>query len=162
MIVSCAGGGGGSSTFDEFSIRYRADSRGYRYTFASPTERIVEALPEVYRYFGFPGALASDEDELLFISPTATANGRIYDEEPNSQYLDCGTAVGARPRADSHVLQFVLMTRIEPLESGGSEIEVIVDGRARERAQNSNAVPCRGTGKLEGEVAALLGTLLTR
>lgn len=160
FMVSCMSGSGGSSTFDQFSIRYRADARGYSYTFEAPTDRIVETLPEVYEYLGFPGGLASHTDELLFVSPTATAEGRIYDDEANSVYLDCGTVLG-RPRADTHILQFVLMTRIVPLETGGSEIEVIVDGRARDRAHNMNAVPCRGTGKLEGQIAALLRSRLT-
>ena len=159
FLASCGGGGGGSAPLDQYSIRYREDARGYRYTFESPAERVVEALPEVYRYLGFPGGLASNSDELLVISPTATAEGRIYQEEPNSLYMDCGTVI-ARPRADSHVLQFVIVTRVIPLETGGTEIEVIVDGRARERAHNMNAVPCRGTGKLEGEIAALLRSRL--
>lgn len=159
FVVSCAGGGGGPSTFDSYSIRYRADARGYRYSFATPTERIAEALPDVYRSFGFPGSLASNSDALLFISPTATAEGRIYAEVPNSDYLDCGTVLGG-PRADTHIVQFVIVTRIVPLEAGGSEIEVIIDGLARDRAHNTNAVPCGGTGKLEAELAALLRTVL--
>lgn len=159
LVLSCAAGGGGSSTLDGYSIRYRADARGYRYTFASPSDRIVEALPEVYRYLGFPGGLASSTNELLFISPTATTDGRIYNEEPNSLYMDCGTVLGG-PRADSHILQFVIVTRIVPLESGGSEIEVIIDGLARQRSTNTNAVPCEGTGRLEDQVAALLRSLL--
>ena len=159
FIVSCGGGGAGSSTLDQYSISYRADARGYRYTFAVPAERVAEALPEVYRYLGFPGGLASDPDEMLFISPTATAEGRIYDDEPNSRYLDCGSVM-ARARADTHILQFVLVTRIIPLDAGGTEIEVIVDGRARERAHNMNAVPCNGTGRFEDQVAALLRSRL--
>lgn len=163
VLVSCAGGGGGggggAETFDRFSIQYREDARGYRYTFDAPADRVLETLPEVYRYLGFPGSRASNSDELFFISPTATAEGRIYDDALNSQYLDCGIVM-ARPRADTHILQFVLVTRIDPLEAGGTEIEVIIDGRARERAHNMNAVPCRGTGKLEGEIAALLRTRL--
>lgn len=167
FIVACAGGsgsgataGGGSGDFDNYSVRYRGDARGYRYTFDASTDRVVETLPEVYRYLGFPGSLASNSDELLFISPSAVAEGRIYDDAPNSTYLDCGRGIGATARADSHVVQFVIMTRIMPLDTGGSEIEVIVDGRARERAHNMNAVPCEGTGKLEGQLAAALRTML--
>lgn len=163
VLVSCASGGGGGSRngdFDSYSVSYRADARGYRYTFASTTDEVVNALPEAYRYLGFPGNLATNADELLFISPSATAEGRIYDEAPNSAYLDCGTGIGATKRADSHIVQFALITRIVPVETGGSEIEVIIDGRARERAHNMNAVPCEGTGKLEGELAAVLRTLL--
>jgi hypothetical protein len=119
----------------------------------------LETLPEVYRYVGFPGGMASSRDALVFISPTATAEGRIYREEPNSLYLDCGAVLGG-PRADSHILQFVIVTRIVPLETGGSEIEVIVDGLARARTHNSNAVPCRGTGRLENQIAALLRSRL--
>ena len=62
-----------------------------------------------YRYLGFPGGLASRTDEILFISPTATAEGRIYNEEPNSLNLDCGKVLGG-PRADSHIVQFVIVT----------------------------------------------------
>lgn len=158
LIASCAGGNG-ASDFDSYSIRVREDARGYRYAFDAPTNRVVEALPEVYTYFGFPGGLATSTDDLLFISPTATAEGRIYAEEPNSLYLDCGRVLGG-PRADTHILQFALVTRIVALDTGGSEVEIIIDGRARDRVHQTNAVPCRGTGKLEGQVAALLGNRL--
>ena len=161
LLASCAGGGGASSTFEQYSISYRADMRGYRYTFEAPAERVADALPEVYQYLGFPGSLASNSEDLVFISPAATAEGRIYPDELNSAYLDCGTVM-ARPRADSHVLQFVLVTRIVPLDPGRTEIEVVVDGHARERAHNQNRVPCSGTGKFEGEIAALLRSRLAR
>jgi len=163
VLASCASGGagGGNGDFDSYSVSYRADARGYRYTFASSTDRVVEALPEAYGYLGFPGNLATNSDELLFISPSATAEGRIYDDAPNSSYLDCGRGVGATARADSHIVQFALVTKIVSLETGGSEIEVIIDGRARERAHNMNAIPCQGTGKLEAELAAVLRTMLT-
>ena len=159
FIVACAGSGGGSSEFDSFSIRYREDARGYHYTFAAPADQVLQALPDVYQYFGFPGALASDTDQLVFISPAATAQGRIYQEEPNSLYLDCGTLLDG-PRADTHLVQFAIMTRIVPLEAGGSEIEIIIDGLARARDHNINPVPCRGTGKLEGQIATVLRSRL--
>ena len=155
VVVSCASGGG-SSDFDSYSITVRDDARGYKYTLEASAERIIDALPIVYEYFGFPGGLASNQDGLVFISPTATAEGRIYEEAPNSDFLDCGATVGARQRADTHIVQFAVITRIVPLDAGGTEIEIILDGRARERAQRLNAVPCRGKGKLEGEIAALL------
>jgi len=160
-MLSCAGGGGRSPIPDDWSVRYRADARGYRFAFDAPPDRIVEILPDVYGYLGFPGALATNSEDLVFISPTATAEGPIYEGERNSSYLDCGTGT-ARPRADTDVLRFAVVTRIVPLESGGSEIEVIVDGqaRAKQRANNRNSIPCRGTGRLEGQVAALLRSKL--
>ena len=161
LIVSCAGGGGGSDALDRYSIRYRTDVQGYRFTFESSADQIVETLPEVYGRLGFPGGLASNRDELLFISPSARAEGRIYEDEPNSNYLDCGRGI-AGPRADSYVLEFAIVTRIVPLEAGGTEIEVIVDGLARNRDHNLNNVPCRGTGKLEGQLADLLTFMLPR
>ena len=162
LLASCASGGGSRSNgdFDSYSVRYRADARGYHYTFASSTDEVVDALPDAYRYLGFPGNLATNSDGLIFISPSAMAEGRIYDDAPNSAYLDCGRGVGATPRADSHIVAFTIVTRISALDTGGTDIEVFIDGRARERAHNMNAVPCQGTGKLEEELADVLGTLL--
>lgn len=157
FIVSCASGGGGgrSDVPDRYSISYRSDVEGYHFAFDSSADEIVEALPEVYRLLGFPGSLASSSDELLFISPSARAEGRIYEDERNSAYLDCGRGTTG-PRADTYLLQFVVVTRVVPLEPEGSEIEVIMDGSANDRYNNVNAVPCRGTGKLEGQIADLL------
>jgi len=161
LFVSCAGGGGGSRgrDLDRYSIRYRTDVQGYHYALDYSAEAVVEALPGVYEHLGFPGGLASNQDDLLFISPTARAEGRIYPDERNSDYLDCGRGTSG-PRADSYILEFVVVTRIVPIDPGGSEIDVIVDGFASDRYHNTNAVPCRGKGKLEGQVADLLELVL--
>jgi hypothetical protein len=156
LALACASSGEEAASLDRYEVRYRADARGPRYTFNSPPEQIVAALPDVYGFFGFPGSLTSDRNQMLFISPNARAEGRIYNDAANSQYLDCGTAMGATPRADTHVVEFAIITRVVPLETGGSEIEVIIDGTARDRAHNSTAVPCKGTGRLESELATRL------
>jgi hypothetical protein len=155
FMVSCASGSGGAEALDSYAISYRADLKGHRYSFASSADRIVEALPDVYGRLGFPGSLASSRDDLLFISPSASAEGRIYEGERNSEYLDCGWGTTG-PRADSYLLRFVIVTRIVPVGAAASEIEVIVDGSAHDRYNDVNAVPCRGTGKLEGQIANLL------
>ena len=162
FIASCAGGGGGYATaLDGYSISYRPDLEGVRYSFESSADQVVETLPRVYQQLGFAGSLASSQDEILFISPGLRAEGRIYEDEPNSEYLDCGQGTtGAR--ADSYLLEFVLVTRVDVLESGGSEIEVIVDGFAFDRYNRSDRVSCLGTGKFEGQIAALLRRMLPR
>jgi len=102
--------------------------------------------------------LATNSSDLVFISPSAQAIGRIYLEALDSEFLDCGVGLTG-PIADTHMVQFAIVTRIHQNDTGGATIEVIVDGFARDRYHNMNPVPCRGTGKLEGEIAELLKVL---
>lgn len=62
LLLSCASGGG-SQPLDDYSIRYRAAASGYRYTFESSADRIVETLPDVYglRTFARGGARPNPE-----------------------------------------------------------------------------------------------------
>ena len=159
LLMSCTTGGGGQTDFDSFSVRFRADMEGHRYTFAAPVEEVLDALPDAYRQVGFPGGLASNSEELLFFSPSARAEGRIYAEERNSEYLDCGTGI-AGPRADSQLLEFVIVTRIEALETGGTATNIFLDGFATDRYNSTSSVRCQGTGKLEGQIAGILRVLL--
>jgi hypothetical protein len=162
FVVSCAGSTGGYATaLDGYSVSYRTDLEGVRYSFEASADQVVETLPLVYEQLGFEGSPASSPDQLLVISPTLRAETRIYENERNSEYLDCGQGMTG-PRADSYLLEFVLVTEVDALETGGSEIEVIVDGFAYDRYNRSDRVSCRGTGRFAGQIAAVLRRMLPR
>lgn len=159
IVSSCAGGAGsGSATVPEqYTIEYRASLQGEQFSVDASPERVAAVLPAVYERLGLPTARASNTDELEFITPALRITGVLYEGSRNSEYLDCGRGFST-DRADDPelVLVFFVLTRIRPSESGGSVIESILDGYAENRFHSTNPVPCRGTGKLEAEIAGTI------
>jgi hypothetical protein len=141
---------------DRFTITYRADAPQTRTVVAAPVERVWDALPGVYREFGYPAAPASNTPDRVYITPALLVRGRLYQGERNSDYLDCGDDPNVGARADAHEVTFWIVTRVQPTEEGHTLVETMIDGRARDRQSSSTPAYCFGTGKLEKQIAALL------
>ena len=159
FLCACAGGAGsGEATVpQEYTIEYRASLKGEEFSVEAAPERIASVLPDVYERLGLPTAQASNTDELAFITPALRITGVLYEGSRNSEYLDCGRGFStARADDPEIVLVFFVLTRIRPDGSGGSVVESIVDGHAENRFHSTNPVPCRGTGKLEAEIAGMI------
>jgi hypothetical protein len=114
---------------------------------SEPVDKVWRALPEAYRLLGLPGEPAAGVRHAL-ATPNMRITGRLYPGEANSKYLDCGESIRG-PRADTHEIYFNVTSRVRAHPDGGSVVETVLDGNARDPNQGSNPVKCTGKGVLE-------------
>jgi len=95
----------------------------------------------------------------VYLTPPLNIQGRLYDRERNSAYLDCGRAPAGGDAADMYEITFAIMARVTGNDAGRTLVEVFVDGTAHERTTSADVVSCMSTGRLE---AAFLQRLAAR
>lgn len=165
LTLACAGGTTGSPTPQRgplgspegFSILFRPNGSHSSDVVAAPIQQVWQLLPEAYRVIGFPGRPASaGGGELFFATPHMEISGPMYPGERTSDYIDCGVSPTTGKRSDEYLVTFVIITRLEPADQGGTRIMTLIDGHARDRTLGGNSVPCHGTGKMEGQIAELV------
>jgi hypothetical protein len=140
-----------------FSILFRPNGSHSSDVVAAPIQQVRQLLPDAYRVIGFPGKPAAGPDgEQLFITPHMEISGPMYPGERTSDYIDCGASPTTGKRSDEYVVTFVIVTRLESTAEGGTRVQTLIDGHARDRTLGGNSVPCHGTGKMEGQIADLL------
>lgn len=171
LTLACAGGGTGAPPTagspaprrtpldapERFSILFHANGSHSSVVVAAPMQQLWQLLPDAYRVIGFPGKPARGRGgEQLFVTPHMEISGPMYPGERTSDYIDCGVSPTTGGRSDDYVVTFVIVTRLEPAAEGGTRVETLIDGHARDRTLGGNSVPCHGTGKMEGQIADLL------
>ena len=131
-----------------FSVWVRRDAAPVRRVVAAPLETVWDVLPNAFRDLGYSGGRSAREGERIFLTPSLTIKGRLYEGELNSDYLDCGRTAAGQFAADVYEVRFAILARLVP-ERDSTSVEIVIDGTARDRTQSSNAVFCTGTGKIE-------------
>jgi len=159
--TACSSGGGAPRSFDNplglpqnISIEQRREAPVHRVEVTHAAQELASEVPGVYRFLGLE-VEESPQDPYLFYTSNMRITGQLYEGERNSEYLNCGSALQGE-RADVYEVEFALVTRLRPLEGGGSIVETRLEGRARDRFVNEAPVYCTGTGKLEEQIAELL------
>lgn len=148
--VSRRQAGDGMLLPDRFVVRYRDDAGVTRRDLAVPSPRVWDALPAVYKDLGFPSAAASSSSgELVRMTPEMTVQGQLYPGELTSTYLDCGMSMARGQRADVFEVTFAIISRVVPVSDAVTRLEIIFDGRARDKTSAGSVVPCNSTGKME-------------
>lgn len=144
---------------DLYSAFNRADVPAHQSVVDAPVERVAALVPGVYRFLGLPARRIEDAPNPLFTTSNLRIRGRLYEGERNSDYVDCGATGPGGERADLYEVEFVAMTRLRERSSGGTLVETLLNGLARRPGvTDDSAVRCRGTGKLEQQIADLLRT----
>lgn len=142
---------------DRFQVTYRHDAPFMQDTLAVTAEQAWAVLPAVYRELGLPGAAATNTpDARVFITPHMRIRGALFTGRRNSEFLDCGVGNTGIPRADTHSINFIVITRLRPLPGNRVVVESLLDGLAKEQSSQSTEVECGGTGKLEEYIATLV------
>lgn len=159
---ACASGGADPASRDPlglpeaFSSTYRAEPTPHRAVFQSSVEAVAEQVPDMYGQLGLPVGQAANTASLTFTTSDLRIGGRLYEDERNSEYFSCGSAMSGA-RADTYEIEFTLLTRVRENPSGeGTLVETMIGARARDRYASTTPVPCRGTGKLEEAALATL------
>lgn len=161
LVGACstaAGGGTGGAAVeapDRFITYFREDALPYTDTLNAPVEAVWRAVPEVFKQLGYPGAAATNASDRIFMTPGMQIRGRLYEGESNSKYIDCGIAIAGQ-RADSHEVQFVIITRVLAGSESETIVATVIDGTARDRTGTSAPRRCTGTGVLEKAITELL------
>lgn len=130
-------------------IWYRTDVSHVRRVIPAPIGSVWRVLPASIAYLQFPGAATVDSTSHIYATPQLKVEERLYPEEPNSLYLECGRTVGGQPAADEYQVIFQILTRLTSTSPGETEIDIVVDGTAQDMKERSFSVRCHGTGRFE-------------
>jgi len=133
-------------------VWYRADVSHIRRVIPAPLSSVWRVLPASVEFLQFPGAPSVDSANHIYATPQLKIEGRLYPEESNSLYLECGRTVGGQPAADEYRVVFWILTRLTSKAPGETEIDIIVDGRAQDLTEHRIAVRCHGTGRFEDAI----------
>lgn len=154
---------GGADTPDgkAFSVSFRDDAPPVERVLLAPVDTVWAELPGTFTDLGYMGGPSTRAGERLFVTPSMTIQGRLYDGEFNSEYFDCGRTSTGTPAADDYEVNFAILAGVTPVEGGSTRVKVLVGGRARSRTQSSNTVHCAGTGRLEAKVLQRLQQRVT-
>ncbi|HKA58289.1 MAG TPA: hypothetical protein VKD28_06720 [Gemmatimonadales bacterium] len=141
-------------------IWYRTDVSHVRRVIPATIESVWRVLPASIESLQFPGAPSVDVKNHIYVTPRLKIESRLYPDESNSLYLDCGRTIGGQPAADQYLVIFNVMTRLTATPAGETEIDIIVDGTAQDMKERSFAVRCHGTGRFEETIIQRIETSL--
>lgn len=161
LLSACATGGGGAGHRpadlpDRYSVIFTDDVPAHETMLDAPIDRVNELVPVVYEFLGLPLDPASRARDRLHVTPNMRIQGQLYPGEKTSAYLDCGSASPGGPRADLPGVRFAIVTRLREGGDGETVVETLMSGTAPRDAVTGGTIRCRGTGKLEGQIAQLL------
>ena len=112
-------------------------------------------LPASVESLRLPGRPAAYPEDKVYVTPRLKIEHRLYPDESNSLYLNCGiTLGGSQPAADEYLVIFALMTRLTATPAGETEVDIIVDGTAQDMKERFQPVRCNGTGRFEEAIIA--------
>ncbi len=155
--IATAANPSASDARERFTILFRETGSLVSTVVNAPPEKVWQLLPEAYRTLGLPSAPAEGgSGELMWVTPHLETKGPLFTGERTSHYIDCGESAVGDQRADAYVVSFVMVTQLQAMPGGQTRVLTLVDGMARNRSSGSNSGPCRGTGRLEQQLAELL------
>lgn len=143
-----------------FTVWFRTDASHFRRVLSAPVDSVWRVLPATFQFLRFPGAPSVYADEYVYLTPSLKIEGRLYQGEANSLYINCGHTPAGVPAADVYQVIFAMMAKLTPQPGGGTEVDIIVDGTARNLAEGGAMLHCTGTGRLEAILYRRLETLL--
>ena len=143
-----------------FTVWFREDANHVRRVLREPIDSVWSVLPATFQFLRFPGAPSVYADEFGYLTPSLKIERRLYEGEANSLYINCGFTPAGVPAADVYEVVFAVLARLTPNPSGGTTIDIMIDGTARNLAERSTPVSCTGTGRLEGTILQRLDEIL--
>jgi len=149
LLIACARAAAPAPDAGETSeLRTRRNLAVTSERVSASSSRIWKAMPSAFKALGYEGK-ASATEEMTFVTPPLRITGRLYDDELNSKYLDCGRTPAGGLAADLYGVTFAVFVKVVPVVADASMIEARIDGVARTRNETSGRNRCFGTGKLE-------------
>jgi hypothetical protein len=112
---------------DRFSVRIRDDAARRSAVLNAPVDHVWALLPVVHQQLGFVAAPATNTRERLFMTPQMTIRNRLYREDMNSDYFNCGTGITG-PRADAYQVSFAIVMKVSERAANETLVEIVIDG----------------------------------
>jgi hypothetical protein len=135
-----------------FTVWSRKDVSHFTAVLPSAVDSVWRIVPVAFQSLHFPGAPSVYPEERVYLTPYLKVERHLYEGEANSEYLNCGfTQVGERV-ADVYRVTFAMIARLVAHSTGGTDIDIIIDGSAQNMVERQAPVRCTGTGKLEALV----------
>ncbi|HKW10676.1 MAG TPA: hypothetical protein VJO33_09870 [Gemmatimonadaceae bacterium] len=132
-----------------YRVSDRADKPKVTQHFDTPADDTWRAVGLAFKDLNYAGAPSATGNERLYMTPMLRLEGRLYADEWNSAYFDCGRTPAGTLAADSYVLTFTVMVWVDTDEPSGSSVRILVNGLGRDRTNPSGVAQCSGTGRLE-------------
>lgn len=148
---------GCSSREGTYAVSFREDGYVVRHVLPYPPDVLWMALVGAYEALELPSGPSQSRQRREYITPYLQAAGPIYGQK-RSDFFSCGKSMSA-PIADQSTIIFAIRTWIEPDRSGGSQLFLQLDARARRMDVSTGQIDCSSTGRLE---EALIGEIRAR
>lgn len=139
-----------------FTVWFRRDVSHFTDVLPTSVDSTWRVLPAAFQSLHFPGAPSVYPDDRVYLTPYLKIERRLYEHEPNSLYFNCGFTTAGKPAADEYRVRFAMVARLIAHASGGTEVDIVVDGSAENRVEHQAPVSCTGTGRLEGAIFQIL------
>lgn len=133
-------------------IWFRTDVSHVRYVIPAYVEAVWRVLPASFEALHFPGKPTLHPEDRVYVSPQLKIERRLYENESNSAYLDCGHTAAGQPAADEYLVIFTILAKLTPTPAGETEIDIIVDGTGQDMKERFLPVRCNGTGRFEDAI----------
>lgn len=152
MRVSTPGG--------TLNIRVRPDEMRSTFIIAAAPDRVWRTLPAVFDSLGMPAAGVLDAAARRF-GTTGLRVRRRLGSTPVSRYFDCGqTQIGEN--ADEYDVQLQLVVALTAGTAGTTNLDVLLDARARPVAFSQGYQACSTRGTLDKRLVELVRVELAR
>jgi len=132
-----------------FHVTYRDGDPKVTHHFDVTADDAWRAIAPAFNDLNFAGGPSTGERDRLYMTPMLDLRGRLYEDEWNSAYFDCGLTPTGLKAAESYQLTFAVMVWVDPDTPSGSSVKILVSGWGRDRANPSANAQCQGTGRLE-------------
>lgn len=131
-----------------FTFRSASETRVYVDSVPAAPAAMWSALAGVYQQQGL-AITRADEARRLIGSQQALPRGHRIMGQSISAVIECGRTPAGAQAADSYEVTLNAFTMLIPLPSGGTQVQTLVEGLARDPVSNNPAVNCTSKGTLE-------------
>ena len=153
--VWVVGGTGNTAT-----VEVTTSARAMTTRVNAPVARVWQLLPVVFDSLGISiGHL--DHQQHVIGTGDFKARGKLG-KAPLRRYVDCGTAKGGVPTADTYEVSMSIMTQVQPADQDASDVSTLVQAAARPLNFAGDYVRCFSTRAVEAEMMQLLARELAR
>ena len=132
-----------------YLVDYNSADAKVTHHFDAPPDVTWGVIPLAFNDLHFAGGPSVKGSERLYMTPTLQLPGRLYQDEFNSAYFDCGRTPTGLPAADSYELTFATLVWVDADQPSGSSVRILVNGWGHDRTNTSAVAQCIGTGRLE-------------
>ena len=124
-----------------YHLDSRVDEPKVTQHFDRPADDTWQAIGPSFKDLHYAGSPSANANERLYTTPLLQLRGRLYDDEWNSAYFECGRTAAGLPAADSYELSFVVRVWVDSDTPSGSSVRILVNALGRDRTNPATIAP---------------------